>query len=75
MSATSVYTLLQRGWLSSNNIVFHQGIRTAVVDTGYRTHVDQKRNLLHVALRGRTLDAIINAHLHAITVVGTHHCL
>lgn len=60
-----VYTVLERGWLSSNNIVFPEGARTAVVDTGYCTHAEQTRNLLRAALRGRTLDAIINTHLHS----------
>lgn len=59
------YTVLERGWLSSNNIVFINDERTAVVDTGYCTHSDQTRNLLRAALHGRTLDTILNTHLHS----------
>jgi glyoxylase-like metal-dependent hydrolase (beta-lactamase superfamily II) len=58
-------TVLERGWLSSNNIVFSVGDRTSVVDTGYCTHVDQTRHLIRSALRGRQLDSIINTHLHS----------
>jgi glyoxylase-like metal-dependent hydrolase (beta-lactamase superfamily II) len=59
------YTVLERGWLSSNNIVFAEGERTAVVDTGYCTHSEQTSNLLRAALHGRSLDTIINTHLHS----------
>jgi glyoxylase-like metal-dependent hydrolase (beta-lactamase superfamily II) len=57
--------VLERGWLSSNNIVFAEGERTAVVDTGYCTHADQTRFLIRAALRGRPLDTIYNTHLHS----------
>jgi glyoxylase-like metal-dependent hydrolase (beta-lactamase superfamily II) len=59
------YTVLERGWLSSNNIVFTGGDRTAVVDTGYCTHAQQTSNLIRSALQGRSLDIIINTHLHS----------
>ncbi|TAG24869.1 MAG: MBL fold metallo-hydrolase [Burkholderiales bacterium] len=64
-SAILGYTVLERGWLSSNNIVFAHGERTAVVDTGYCTHAEQTRNLLRAALHGRSLDTIVNTHLHS----------
>lgn len=64
-SANFGYTVIERGWLSSNNIVFADGERTAVVDTGYCTHVEQTSNLLRAALHGRPLDVIINTHLHS----------
>ncbi len=63
--SSPLYTVLERGWLSSNNIVFHTGARTAIVDTGYCTHAEQTHNLLRATLRGRTLDVIINTHLHS----------
>jgi glyoxylase-like metal-dependent hydrolase (beta-lactamase superfamily II) len=63
---TSVdYTVLERGWLSSNNIVFAQGEQTAVVDTGYCSHADQTLVLLRAALKGRGPNIIINTHLHS----------
>jgi glyoxylase-like metal-dependent hydrolase (beta-lactamase superfamily II) len=59
------YAVLERGWLSSNNIVFTGGDHTAVVDTGYCTHAEQTSNLIRAALQGRSLDIIINTHLHS----------
>lgn len=57
--------VLERGWLSSNNIVFTQGLQTAVVDTGYVSHADQTLSLLQSVLAGRDLDLIVNTHLHS----------
>jgi glyoxylase-like metal-dependent hydrolase (beta-lactamase superfamily II) len=59
------YHVLQRGWLSSNNIVFAHGQQTAVVDTGYCAHADQTLALLHSCLTGRDLHRIVNTHLHS----------
>jgi glyoxylase-like metal-dependent hydrolase (beta-lactamase superfamily II) len=57
--------VFERGWLSSNNIVFTRGEHTAIVDTGYCTHAEQTVNLVRSALQGRALDAIFNTHLHS----------
>ena len=57
--------MLERGWLSSNSIVFATGEQTAVVDTGYCTHADQTLFLIQAALDGRRLDRIVNTHLHS----------
>jgi glyoxylase-like metal-dependent hydrolase (beta-lactamase superfamily II) len=62
---TASFTVLERGWLSSNNIVFSAGEQTAVVDTGYATHSAQTLVLLQATLQGRTLDVIANTHLHS----------
>jgi glyoxylase-like metal-dependent hydrolase (beta-lactamase superfamily II) len=64
-AAVPDYTVLQRGWLSSNNIVFPTGGRTAVVDTGYCAHSSQTLALIAATLRGRKLDCILNTHLHS----------
>jgi glyoxylase-like metal-dependent hydrolase (beta-lactamase superfamily II) len=58
-------TVLERGWLSSNNIVFTQGKQTAVVDTGYCSHAEQTLALIRSTLAGRDLDLIVNTHLHS----------
>ena len=58
-------TVLERGWLSANNIVFHGRHGTAVVDTGYCSHADQTVELVQGALGGRALDRILNTHLHS----------
>ncbi|MBS7808982.1 MBL fold metallo-hydrolase [Variovorax sp. PCZ-1] len=69
MSAQSLLpvgcTVLERGWLSSNNIVFTQGQQTAIVDTGYVTHSDQTLSLLRSILGECSLDLIVNTHLHS----------
>jgi glyoxylase-like metal-dependent hydrolase (beta-lactamase superfamily II) len=57
-------TVLERGWLSSNNVLFASG-RTAIVDTGYATHSHQTLSLVRNALGARTLDLIVNTHLHS----------
>lgn len=57
--------VLERGWLSSNNIVFLDPDCPTVVDTGYGTHADQTLALLQEALQGRPLQRILNTHLHS----------
>jgi glyoxylase-like metal-dependent hydrolase (beta-lactamase superfamily II) len=57
-------TVLERGWLSSNNVVFATGT-TAVVDTGYATHSQQTLALVRQALHDAPLDRIVNTHLHS----------
>ncbi len=57
--------VLERGWLSSNNIVFLGKDQTAIVDTGYCQHEEQTLQLVQHVLQERTLDAIYNTHLHS----------
>ena len=33
--------VIKRGWLSANNIVFHEGSEATLVDSGYVTHAGQ----------------------------------
>ena len=58
-------TVLERGWLSANNILFLGQHDTAIVDTGYCSHADQTVELVRGALQGRPLDRILNTHLHS----------
>jgi glyoxylase-like metal-dependent hydrolase (beta-lactamase superfamily II) len=64
-------TVLERGWLSANNIVFAarpgdgEGEGAAVVDTGYVLHAPQTLALVEAALQGRPLARILNTHLHS----------
>jgi len=58
-------TVLERGWLSANNIVFEGAQGTALVDSGYGTHAAQTVALVTQVLRGRALDLLINTHLHS----------
>lgn len=59
--------VLERGWLSSNNIVFHaaRGAAATVVDTGYDTHSTQTCALLAAQLGGEPLGRVLNTHLHS----------
>jgi len=58
-------TVLERGWLSANNIVFTGPEATAIVDTGYCAHADQTVALVEGTLDGRPLDLLLNTHLHS----------
>lgn len=58
-------TVFERGWLSSNNILFIGTDETALVDSGYATHADQTLALVESALGPRPLDRILNTHLHS----------
>ena len=58
-------TVLERGWLSSNNILIQGEAGTALIDSGYCTHAAQTLVLVQAALQGRGLDVLINTHLHS----------
>ena len=64
--------VFERGWLSSNNILFfddevgdsgHGGC--ALVDSGYLTHAPQTVALVQHALQGKPLRRLLNTHLHS----------
>ncbi len=57
--------VFERGWLSSNNILFVDGEDSLMVDSGYCTHVAQTLSLVEAALGGRSLDFLVNTHLHS----------
>ncbi|MCU6434067.1 MBL fold metallo-hydrolase [Undibacterium sp. Jales W-56] len=57
--------VFERGWLSSNNILFIDANSTALVDSGYMTHAAQTLALVQHALQGRPLELLINTHLHS----------
>lgn len=57
--------VLERGWLSANNVLFIGQHDTALVDTGYCSHADQTVALVQAALGGRPLDRVLNTHLHS----------
>ena len=61
-------TVLERGWLSSNNIVIHAAAGepgAVLVDTGHVMHAEQTVALVRHALRGEPLHRIVNTHLHS----------
>src|SRR5450830_889398 len=57
--------VFERGWLSSNNVLFVGAEETALVDTGYATHAEQTVALVESALGARPLDRVLNTHLHS----------
>lgn len=57
--------VLERGWLSSNNILFTGGSPIALIDSGYKTHAAQTLALVQRALQGRPLQRLVNTHLHS----------
>lgn len=57
--------VFERGWLSSNNILFTGRDQTALVDSGYATHAEQTVALVRHTLGDRGLDLLVNTHLHS----------
>jgi glyoxylase-like metal-dependent hydrolase (beta-lactamase superfamily II) len=58
-------TVFERGWLSSNNVLFSSDDNATLIDTGYASHAPQTLALVQQALGARMLDAIVNTHLHS----------
>ncbi len=58
-------TVLERGWLSSNNILIRGRASSALIDSGYGAHAPQTLLLVESALGGRPLDLLLNTHLHS----------
>ncbi len=56
---------IERDWLSANGVLFDDGERTALVDTGYVKHATLTLALVRHALGERPLDRVINTHLHS----------
>jgi glyoxylase-like metal-dependent hydrolase (beta-lactamase superfamily II) len=58
-------TVLERGWLSANNVLLCDHDSATLVDSGYVTHQAQTLALVEQALQGRALDHLANTHLHS----------
>jgi glyoxylase-like metal-dependent hydrolase (beta-lactamase superfamily II) len=61
-------TVLERGWLSSNNVVLHGTTEdgpVTLVDSGHCLHAAQTITLVESVLAGRPLAGIVNTHLHS----------
>src|SRR5712692_2466001 len=57
--------VIERGWLSSNNVVLHARTDAIVVDSGYRAHVPQTLALVERVLAGKKLARLVNTHCHS----------
>ncbi len=62
--------VLERGWLSSNNVLCIEDEEAALVDSGYVTHAAQTLALVEKALDGRRLTRLINTHSHSDHIGG-----
>ena len=57
--------VLERGWLSSNNILIDDGAACTLIDSGYHAHAAQTLQLLERARGGKPLARLINTHCHS----------
>jgi glyoxylase-like metal-dependent hydrolase (beta-lactamase superfamily II) len=62
--------VIERGWLSANNILFLEADSATLVDSGYVTHAGQTVELVRHALDGRRLRRLINTHSHSDHIGG-----
>ena len=66
--------VIERGWLSSNNILFFEGETATLVDAGYVGHAPQTVELVKSALAARrgaaSLGRLINTHSHSDHIGG-----
>jgi glyoxylase-like metal-dependent hydrolase (beta-lactamase superfamily II) len=63
--------VLERGWLSANNILCFDGSeRATLVDSGYVSHAGQTVDLVGHALDGRRLTRLLNTHSHSDHIGG-----
>jgi glyoxylase-like metal-dependent hydrolase (beta-lactamase superfamily II) len=61
-------TVLERGWLSSNNVLVHAAPGEAgavLIDASHVVHAEQTVALVRHALAGAPLVRIVNTHLHS----------
>ena len=62
--------VLERGWLSANNIMCFDGDNATLIDSGYVAHAEQTVALVGNALQGRRLKYLINTHSHSDHIGG-----
>ncbi|MDP1652247.1 MAG: MBL fold metallo-hydrolase [Rhodocyclaceae bacterium] len=62
--------VIERGWLSSNNILLFDGDEATLIDSGYVGHAARTVELVKSALAGRRLQLLINTHSHSDHIGG-----
>ncbi len=62
--------VLERGWLSSNNILLFDGGEATLIDSGYCTHAPQTVALVRETIGGRRLARLVNTHSHSDHIGG-----
>lgn len=61
-------TVLERGWLSSNNVLVHpkgEEAGATLIDSGHVAHSEQTVALVTHSLQGLALARVVNTHLHS----------
>ena len=56
---------LERGWLSSNAVLLNDGVSSTLIDSGYFTHSPLLHHFIDSHLGDRSLDMLVNTHLHS----------
>lgn len=64
-SLPSSIRVLERGWLSANNILLEDAGGFTLIDSGYVTQAAQTVALVEHALGGRPLKHLVNTHCHS----------
>ena len=72
MNLPASMQVLERGWLSANNILFLDGDEATLVDSGYVTHAAQTVALVERCLEGRRLARLLNTHSHSDHIGGNY---
>jgi len=62
--------VIERGWLSANNILGFDGTEATLIDSGYVTHAAQTVELVGQSLAGRRLKRLLNTHSHSDHIGG-----
>ena len=57
--------MLERGWLSSNNVLLDGDDGATLIDSGHCVHAEQTVALLRQQLGAQPLRELINTHLHS----------
>lgn len=57
--------MIQRNWLSSNQIVIQDRSSACVIDSGYGSQAQQTLALIKQSLAGQQLQLLLNTHLHS----------
>ncbi|WP_310450858.1 MBL fold metallo-hydrolase [Sulfuritalea sp.] len=74
MKLPETIQVIERGWLSSNNVLFFEGDTATLVDAGYVGHAPQTVALVKSALAARRgsvgLGRLINTHSHSDHIGG-----
>lgn len=65
MSLPPQIRVLERGWLSSNNVLIDDGANFVLIDSGYHAHAGQTLALLRHCVGEKPLLRLINTHCHS----------